>query len=317
MTIRQLHYFVAVVETRSFTQAARRFYVAQTAVSQQIAALEKEMGVLLFSRTRRRVEPTDAGLAFYHEIRPLVVQLEGAIQQTRAAAQRSRQQFRLGLAPEFPARLLPPVFRQMAAEFPALSINLQCEQISALAGPLKNGDLDAVLAPGDENPDSRLIVTVPLAEDALPPFMLLVRPDHPAASAGCAALDTLAGQCLILSREATTARDFSALEPYVNALAAACPLAHSADAVEGIAALVSAGLGIALIPAADYGRVPGTLRLVPCEPCPPARPLALYHHRNSSRPELIRFAELCSAAACGSAAPQPDTDDCNSDGTVL
>ncbi len=64
MELRQLRYAVAVAETRNFTRAAARCFVAQSALSQQVRNLERELGVALFARTSRRVELTPAGEAF-------------------------------------------------------------------------------------------------------------------------------------------------------------------------------------------------------------------------------------------------------------
>ena len=68
MTIKQIHYFIAVAETKSFTNAARNYFIAQTAMSQQISALEKELGFLLFHRSNRSVELTQAGQTLYEQL---------------------------------------------------------------------------------------------------------------------------------------------------------------------------------------------------------------------------------------------------------
>src|SRR5499433_3369453 len=65
MDTRQLQAFVAVVERRSFSQAAERLGVTQPAVSLQVRALEKRLGTQLLDRSGRRVEPTEAGLRLY------------------------------------------------------------------------------------------------------------------------------------------------------------------------------------------------------------------------------------------------------------
>src|ERR671935_708073 len=78
MDTRQLAAFCAVVERKSFSQAAERLGVTQPAVSQQIRALEQRLGRKLIDRSGRRVEPTEAGLRLYRSAQRLL-QLEEEI----------------------------------------------------------------------------------------------------------------------------------------------------------------------------------------------------------------------------------------------
>ncbi len=84
MELRQLRYFVAVAEELHFRRAAARLHISQPPLSQQIHALESEMGTQLLARTRRRVELTPAGEAFLRDARALLAELDGAV----ATAQR-------------------------------------------------------------------------------------------------------------------------------------------------------------------------------------------------------------------------------------
>ena len=83
MNITQLRYFISVAECRSFTKAAKKNYVTQTAISQQIKALEEQLGVRLIDRTERPVGLTSAGEVFYTEAKALVQQAEDAVRKTR------------------------------------------------------------------------------------------------------------------------------------------------------------------------------------------------------------------------------------------
>lgn len=94
-----MRYAVAVAEEQSFTRAAERCYVVQSALSHQIKALEQETGAQLFARTSRRVELTPAGVAFVEEARKSLTAAERAVTDAASATGHVRGTLSIGVIP--------------------------------------------------------------------------------------------------------------------------------------------------------------------------------------------------------------------------
>lgn len=90
MLLRQLKYFIFVVETGSFTEAAAQCFISQSAVSQQIQSLERELGVKLLCRGNRKFTLTAAGEHFYRKGRVLLDESEQLCRETREIALKSQ-----------------------------------------------------------------------------------------------------------------------------------------------------------------------------------------------------------------------------------
>lgn len=102
MQLQQLVYFLAVSDTLHFTRAAERVHVAQPSLSQQIKALERELGANLFSRARGNIALTDAGEALLPLARRIIADTETATQEVQELVQLRRGQVRLGATPASP-----------------------------------------------------------------------------------------------------------------------------------------------------------------------------------------------------------------------
>lgn len=86
MNLNQLKYFITVAEYQNFTLAARQHFISQTAVTQQIQALEEQLGIKLFDRARRPIALTLAGQVFLIEAKAICERMNLAIEKTKEAA---------------------------------------------------------------------------------------------------------------------------------------------------------------------------------------------------------------------------------------
>lgn len=145
MELQQLRYVVAVAELSSFTQAAARCFVVQSALSHQVKALEKELGVTLFARTSRRVELTAAGHAFLPGARASLEAADRAGVEAAAATGQVRGQLTVGMIPTVTAVDVPGTLRAFRDAHPQVRISLQVAGSNEIAAQIAAGDTDVGL----------------------------------------------------------------------------------------------------------------------------------------------------------------------------
>ena len=142
MELRQCRYFIAVVDAQGITSAARKLNVVQSAVSHQIANLEKELQIKLLQRTRTGVVPTEAGRVLYLHAQAVVKHVEAAHQSIRALDHEVRGTVALGLPSSTAAILAIPLLTALRATHPHVELSIIEGLGSVLAGQLATGRLD-------------------------------------------------------------------------------------------------------------------------------------------------------------------------------
>ena len=196
MELRQLATFVAVAEEGSFTRAADRLHVVQSAVSAGVRNLEKELGVMLFDRSTHSVKLTDAGRALLPEARATLA----AAQAARDAVDEARGGLRgtvvLGTmqAQGMRAIDLAGILAAFRAEHPAVEVEIRhVGGSSDMAHEVRDGRLDLafVALPGDGPSGLELI---PLARE---PIMLAIAAGHPLADRSDIELAALRNETLV------------------------------------------------------------------------------------------------------------------------
>lgn len=165
MELQQMRYVVAIAEERSFTRAAERCHVVQSSLSHQIAALERELGVRLFARTSRRVEPTDAGLRFVASARACLAAAERAAADAVAPNGELRGSLTLGVIPTVAAVDVPRALRAFHDAHPAVSIRVRSGGSDAFMAAIEAGTMDVALLGLACGVEPRGVASRPLAED--------------------------------------------------------------------------------------------------------------------------------------------------------
>ncbi|MCW3053135.1 MAG: transcriptional regulator, LysR family [Chthonomonadales bacterium] len=244
MELRHLHYFIAVAEELHFGRAAARLFIAQPPLSQQIQRLEKELGVLLFSRTKRRVELTEAGRIFLQEARQTVAQAERAVSAAQRAQRGEVGRLAVGFVGSATYSVLPAVLRRFCERCPDVELNLQERTTAQQVEAIRAHRLDV----GFVRPplyDPILATKTLLVEE----FVLALPQTHRLARASVIALSEVAEDPFILYPHHLGPGLYDPVMSACQRAGFSPRVAQEATQMHTILSLVAIGLGVALVPA--------------------------------------------------------------------
>ncbi|AEK60729.1 LysR substrate-binding domain-containing protein [Collimonas fungivorans] len=246
--LRQLRYFVAVAEERHFGRAALRLHMTQPPLSQAIQALEANLGTSLFARTKRSVALTPAGQALLPEAQRLLQQAATLPDLARRAASGESGLLTLSFVSTADYSILPPLLRAFREAYPLVQIDLQEATSDLQLAQLMEGRIDAGL----------LIPPLPdKAKLALEYQPVLAEPLILAAPSGLKALRTkkgkialsdLADMPLIIFPRRISPGFHDTILGCFRAAGVTPHIGQEAIQMQTIVGLVSAGMGIALVP---------------------------------------------------------------------
>ena len=150
MELRQCRYFVAVVDAKSITSAARKLHVVQSAVSHQIARLEEELNTTLLERTRSGVVATEAGRLLYVHAQAALKHAQAAHEAIRALQDEVRGTVAIGLPSSTAAVLAVPLLKEVRARLPHVVLSVSEGLGNVLAEDLARGGIDLSILFDDE-----------------------------------------------------------------------------------------------------------------------------------------------------------------------
>ncbi|MFY7064622.1 LysR family transcriptional regulator [Nocardiopsis changdeensis] len=256
MELQQMRYVVAIAETNSFTRAAERCLVAQSALSHQVARLERELGARLFERTSRRVRLTAAGAAFLPEARRCLEAAERAAAEVAAAVGEVRGPLEVGLIPTVAAVDVPRALRDFRRRYPQVRIGLRVGASDDLVEQVKAGEIEVAFLglPTTARPQG-----VNVRELGRDRHVAVVAPDHPLAEGTEVSLERLVDEVFVDMPAGTAGRVQS--DQAFEAAGLDRDVAFEVSSAEYMARLVGEGLGVALLPAAYVPQLTGVTTL--------------------------------------------------------
>ncbi|WP_349829411.1 LysR substrate-binding domain-containing protein [Brevibacterium litoralis] len=299
MELRHLRYFVAVAEERHFSRAAARLHVAQPPLSQQIKQLEEHLDTQLLVRTTRKVDLTPAGQLFLDRARSILGEIERLEDDTRLVGRGARGVLRLGVVGSATYRLVSHLLSTTRQELPGVRLHVTGELLTPTAlRMLDEGHLDvALLRPpsgglpmhGDTGRGKLKVRRV-----SRDPLVAALPADHPLASCETLRMADFAGVDIVsyppdsavhaISAEAARRAEFSPR------------IVQEAGETATLLALVSAGVGIALVPVTHDGFTLRGVVLRPVTDAPTVDLAAAWRSTGEPEPLLDSFLTLLPSA---------------------
>jgi DNA-binding transcriptional LysR family regulator len=297
--LRHLAALEAVARERSFGRAAEALGYTQSAISQQIAALERAVGERLVDRPGgpRSVSLTEAGELLRRHAEAIVARLEAARADMAALAEGQAGTLRIGTFQSVGARVLPELMRRFVVDWPRVDLQLsESPSDDELLELVERGALDLSFAmePLAEGP----FETIQLLQD---PYVLVVPADSGLAARETARLDDLGELSLIGNRACRSTR---LAESELRVRGVQPSVSIRSDDNGTVQGLVAAGVGAALVPLLAVEQLDERVRVLGLEPEIPPRRISLAWHRDRHRSPAARaFVELA-AELCGELQPQ-------------
>lgn len=288
MELHQLRYFVEVVQTGSFTQAAKRCHVTQPTLSHQIRKLEDELGEPLLQRRKQGVLPTPLGRSFFNHAVSILGGVRAAQEEVASFTSELKGSLHLGMIPTVAPYLSPTLLKACREEAPQLSFKITEDTTENLLAAMRSGVIDvALLSLPIEGAEWEI---QNLLEDEI---LVALAEDHPLGQNGDVPVSSCQKESLVLMKEAHCLRGQSlkichraGWEPEVYLVS---------SQIETLLALVETGMGISFVPA--LAQSAATSRKVNLRSLAPER-----HYRTISlvRPRkniptraISRFYEIC------------------------
>lgn len=211
MEIRQLKYFVGVAEAGSISEASRRFYLSQSAISQQIKALEEELCTTLFVRSSHHLSLTDSGELLLPLARQVVADVNVCQERMADLNDMLCGQLTIGLTFSLEPYVRPAIVRFLKA-FPKVRLNILYKSIPELRELLYRHEVDMIFSIENSTQADELIESRPFIEYKL---CAIMRDTHPLADRKVLTFDDMALQNFVLPEAGI--RDRNAVEVYLHA----------------------------------------------------------------------------------------------------
>lgn len=280
MSIQRLPIFLSAAEHLNFTKAAEEHHISQTAVSQQIKQLEKELGFQLFIRGKRGVTLTPAGMEYYRQCKKIMAQYQTAVSKGQRVAGGHGSSLSIGYAGAYELWNATRLIRQYYTAHPNSQIDLKFASNQALLSDLSAGRIDIAVICEFGVELSDWLAAKELSND---PCVLMISAAHPLASKKMLDRQDLVDLPIALNRAQDNQTTASQILQMYSHLGMSGNKRYYIDDFYSLAMLVSSGLAVSVVPDSMQQMGPDGLAFIPIKGFhSTARTMVVYQKENQS-----------------------------------
>jgi DNA-binding transcriptional LysR family regulator len=288
MELRHLRYFCAVADHGTFSEAGRQLHVSQSAISEQIADLEREVGGALINRTGGRTRLTAHGQLFLAEARKTLLSADRAVEITNRSLLGQIGSLSIGFFLWGAGGFFARIIREYRKLHPDIKLSLYEMRTPEQMEALTSGKIDIAFARPLEPPFDRTLRAELLYRD---PIVVVLPRDHPLAGRSIS-IDALVAERFVLSDRQMTPALFDGIVALCSAAGFSPNIVNTSSTWSGVLTLVESGEGVALVPSGVRYLRPSGVVISPLVPQGLYMGLAVAWHPENEGPIVKDFLRL-------------------------
>lgn len=243
MTLNQLNYIIALDNYRHFVTAAEKSFVSQPNLTMQVQKFEEEIGVKIFDRKKKPLEPTEPGIEIIEKIRRVLREVDQLKELVTDEKESIKGEFRVGIIPTVAPYLLPRFLPEFSKSFPNTKLVIREMQTSEIIVGLKNNTLDIglLVTPLDEDD----LKEIPIYNE---PFLLYVTQNDPLLDFEKLATDQIDTKKILMLEEGHCFRSQALSICESDRTGSNLTFEYQSGSIEALKGLVNEGLGNTFVP---------------------------------------------------------------------
>lgn len=262
MDIKQLEYFICAAELLNFTKAAEKFYISQTAISQQIKSLEESLNIQLFVRSNRKVMLTPAGKVFFEKAKIVVNEMNDAVNAAVKANSGYNGTLKIGFTRGHNPYIVYKLTKKFIEKYPDIDITIVDDNLGTLYNNLSAKNLDLIFSIDFNLKDLKDFECMPINSE---PIYAIMNDDHPMSKLTKVHRSDLKDENFVFIKRSEVPAGYDKMISNCIKSGFSPNIVKHCNSLESLSLLIKLGIGITLFPKFQLSDLTDSLAFIPLE----------------------------------------------------